>query len=109
MLKSDMIDYIMNVVRNDFDSKLDFWQDLTGAIEALGVDDIDVVRMTLEGLNERNLLVPLMLKAYEEGLYDWQFIDSIAGNYGVTILPKILSKLNKEKLQTLLNFYGEKK
>ena len=49
-----------------------------------------------------------MLKAYEEGLYDWQFIDSIAGNYGVTILPKILSKLNKEKLQTLLNFYGEK-
>ena len=55
MLKSDMIDYIMNVVRNDFDSKLDFWQDLTGAIEALGVDDIDVVRMTLEGLNERNL------------------------------------------------------
>lgn len=109
MLKAEMIDYIMNVARNDFETTLDFWQDITGAVEALGIDNIDVVRMTLEGLNERNLLVPLMLKAYEEKLYDWQFVDTIAGNYGVMLLPSILKKLNKDKLETLINFYGGSK
>lgn len=108
MLKSEMIDYIMTAIRNEFDNSFDFWQDITGAVEAMGISDIDVVRMTLEGLNDRQLLVPLLLKAYEEGLYDWQFIDSIAGNYGVVLLPKILNKLNKQKLQKLLDFYGEK-
>ena len=106
MLKSEIIDRIMKIASNEFDTKAEAWQDITGAMQANDIDDIEILKTTLDELNERKLLVPLLLAAFQEGIFDWALVDSIAGNYCWWIMPKLLNKMNKNKLVDLLEFYG---
>jgi hypothetical protein len=100
--KSDLIRQITRWVNNGD------WQDLSMFIEAQGMmTDKDVVRITLEELNKRNLLVPLILKTFEENIVDWRYIDTISGNYAGEIAPQVLSKLRKVDLQKIIEFYGD--
>ena len=48
-----------------------------------------------------------MVKAWTEDLIDWQFIDTIAGNYAKIYIPVLLNKMNKAELSKMLKFYGE--
>ena len=108
MLKADLIEKICSVAAKDFGSKSEAWQDITGMIEAQGFDDTEMIKITLDELNERNLLVPLLLAAFQEGMFDWNLIDSISGNYCLMILPSMLNRLSKKQLQNIMDFYGGK-
>jgi len=107
VLKDDLVKKIISEAGSQIENKPELWNDITGAMEAQGVDGAEIVRMTLEQLNQRQLLIPLLLAAWEHNEIDWHLIDTIAGNYANMILPDMLSKLKKKDLENILNYYGD--
>lgn len=104
MRKVDLIKQLVKVI-GDNDS-IDMLQDTTGYIESTNtMDSMEIVRIILDVLNKKGLLVPLLIKAWTEDLIGWPFIDTIAGNYAKIYIPALLNKMNKAELQQMLKFY----
>ena len=67
--------------------------------------EIEIIRKTLESLNKRKLLVPLLIAAFQNDVMDWQAIDSISGAYEDETVPMLLNSLKKADIQKVFNFF----
>ena len=105
MRKDDLVRQLVKVISDN--DGIDMLQDITGYIESTNaMDSLEIVRIVLNTLNKKNLLVPLLLKSWTEGVIDWIFIDTIAGNYASMCVPVLLTKMKKGDLEKMLKFYG---
>ena len=106
--KDDLVRIVMDWLSSgDIEDKVDNWQDLSGYITGFSmITDKDVVRIVLEELNSRGLLVPLILSTFIEGIIDWKYVDTISGGYSEEIAPSVLSKLRKADLRRIIEYYN---
>lgn len=105
MKKAQLISAIMRL-QDRYEQPFDFWQDVTGWLEAEGVDETDIIRITLEELQSKKLLVPLLIEAFKENIIDWTDIDSIAGNYSTPIIKKLLEQQNMNTLDKAYKWFS---
>jgi len=106
--KEEMIRAIVSNAKNASDYEVigDMYQEISGFLDSQGImSEIEIIRKTLESLNKRKLLIPLLIAGFQNDVIDWQAIDSISGAYEDDTVPMLLNSLKKADVSKVFNFF----
>ena len=106
--KEEMIRAIVSNAKNASDYEVigDMYQEISGFLDSQGImSEIEIIRKTLESLNKRKLLIPLLIAGFQNDVIDWQAIDSISGAYEDDTVPMLLNSLKKTDVSKVFNFF----
>ena len=105
--KSDLVRVLERFINKEQDAGYP-WTDISYFMVGQNMmTDKDIVRITLEELSKRKLLIPLILKTFEEEIIGWKYIDTISEAYQGEIAPQVLSQLRKSDLEKIIEYYQE--
>jgi hypothetical protein len=104
--KAEMIRQIVKASKDAQDGVGDMFQEISGFLDSQGMmSESEIIRMTLESLNKKKLLVPLMVAAFQKDIIDWSTIDSLTGAYEDDIGPMLLNSLKKTDVEKAHQFF----